>query len=110
MSRKTPRAAAQVFAALGDATRLALVMRLSQGPARSIAELSAESRLTRQAMTKHLRVLERARLVRSRRTGREKRFAFRPDSIMELQEYLAAVSAQWDGALERLRTLVEEGS
>jgi len=85
-------------------------MRLSQGPARSIAELSAESRLTRQAMTKHLRVLERARLVRSRRTGREKRFAFRPDSIMELQEYLAAVSAQWDGALERLRTLVEEGS
>lgn len=107
MSRKNPKPA-QVFAALGDETRLRLVRELSHGPARSIAELSAASPLTRQAMTKHLRVLERARLVCSRREGRETRFAFRPEPILDLQAYLNAVSHQWDGALGRLRALVEE--
>jgi DNA-binding transcriptional ArsR family regulator len=99
--------AAPVFAALGDRTRLALVARLSDGEPRSIAALSADTRLTRQAVTKHLRVLEAVGLVASGRVGRESRFAFRPEPLAEARSYLAEVSAQWDGALARLKALVE---
>lgn len=98
---------APVFAALGDRTRLSLLSKLSDGGARSIATLSADTALTRQAVTKHLQVLERAGLVRSKRVGRESRFAYRPEPVLEARSYLDAVSAQWDEALSRLRSLVE---
>ena len=74
---------------------------------RSIAGLSADTKLTRQAITKHLRVLENAGLVSSRRVGRESQFAFRPEPIAQLQAYLESVSRQWDDALARLRSFVE---
>jgi DNA-binding transcriptional ArsR family regulator len=98
---------APVFAALGDATRLSLLMKLSDGGTQSIARLSSDTRLTRQAVTKHLHVLEKAGLVRSVRVGRESRFAFRPEPVAEARSYLETVSAQWDDALVRLRSLVE---
>jgi DNA-binding transcriptional ArsR family regulator len=98
---------ASMFAALGDPTRLSLVMRLSGGQAQSIVRLSAETKLTRQAITKHLRVLENAGLVSSIRAGRESQFALRPEPIAELRAYLDGVSQQWDDALSRLRSLVE---
>jgi len=98
---------AAVFAALGDETRLALVTALCGGQARSIAQLTGGSRLTRQAITKHLRVLENAGIVHCARRGRERRFEFNPAPMNELQEYLARVSEQWDQALSRLKTLVE---
>ena len=98
---------APVFAALGDPTRLALLSRLSDGESRSITRLSADTRLTRQAVTKHLRVLETAGLVSSSRVGRESRFRFRPEPIAELRAYLDQVSRQWDDALARLRDFVE---
>ena len=99
---------ASAFAALGDATRLALVATLASGEPRSIAELTAGSKLTRQAITKHLRVLEGAGMVRCARAGRESRFAFDPRPVEEMREYLASVSAQWDAALGRLRDFVEK--
>ena len=103
-----PEAApAPVFAALGDPTRLSLLARLSDGQTRSIAVLSADTRLTRQAVTKHLRVLENVGLVASAKVGRESRFALRPEPIADARSYLDRVSAQWDEALSRLRTLVE---
>ena len=89
---------APVFAALGDRTRLALLNRLSDGQTRSIAKLSADTSLTRQAVTKHLHVLENAGLVRSVRIGRESRFAYRPEPVAEARSYLESVSAQWDEA------------
>ncbi len=98
---------APVFAALGDPTRLFLLARLSDGEARSIAALSAETALTRQAVTKHLHVLEEVGMVESRKIGRESRFAFRPDPISGARAYLDAVSRHWDEALERLRAFVE---
>jgi len=101
------KARARVFRALGGEIRLRLVVKLSSGRPRSIAELTAGSRLTRQAVTKHLRVLERAGLVRSVRTGRERRFEFDPEPIEELRRYLDSVSAQWDQALGRLKAFVE---
>ncbi len=99
-----------VFAALGDRTRLALFARLADGQRRSIATLSADTRMTRQAVTKHLRVLEDAGLVASIRLGRETRFAFRPEPIAEVRAYLDEVSRQWDDALGRLKAFVEGGS
>jgi DNA-binding transcriptional ArsR family regulator len=102
------RACAPVFAALGDETRLAIVARLCRGERRSITELTEGSRLTRQAITKHLRVLEGAGLVRCLQAGRERRFELDAAPIMEMQQYLGLVSEQWDHALSRLKAFVEE--
>ncbi|HEY0414604.1 MAG TPA: metalloregulator ArsR/SmtB family transcription factor [Allosphingosinicella sp.] len=98
---------AAVFAALADPTRLSLVRTLSAGEARSIASLSLNARVTRQAVTKHLRVLERTGLVRSARRGRETRFALRPEAMAPARAYLDTVAAQWEAALGRLKALVE---
>lgn len=107
-SRRTKRQApAPVFAALGDETRLFLVAKLCGGQSRSIAQLSAGSRLTRQAITKHLRVLESVGIVHSVRAGRESRFEFNPQPIEGIREYLDFVSQQWDQALSRLKSFVE---
>lgn len=115
MSRRSrdPRSAksrthAPIFAALGDTTRLALVTRLSQGDLCSIAQLTEGSRLTRQAITKHLRVLEEAGLVHGTRRGRESLFAFHPEPLEELKRYLDLVSEQWDRTLARLKSFVED--
>lgn len=102
------RARAVVFAALGDETRLALVTRLSDGRAASISQLTEGSKLTRQAVTKHLRVLERARIVHGVRAGRERLFELDPRPMKDLKEYLGLVSEQWDRALGRLRSFVED--
>jgi DNA-binding transcriptional ArsR family regulator len=113
MSRTRPRVTAKrggasVFAALGDATRQALVVHLARGQPRSIAELTRGSGLTRQAIRKHLRVLETAGMVRGVRLGREHRFAFSPQPIVGIREYLDFVSQQWEQALGRLKSFVEK--
>lgn len=99
---------AAVFAALGDETRLSLVGTLARGSPRSISQLAHGSRLTRQAISKHLRVLESAGIVASVRVGRESLFQLRPAPLQEMQNYLARVSDQWQQALGRLKSLVEE--
>ena len=101
------QAHAPVFAALGDETRLSLVAKLCSGQARSIAQLTEGSKLTRQAITKHLRVLESVEIVRSIRAGRESLFEFRPEPMAEIKRYLDRVSEQWDQALSRLKSFVE---
>jgi len=107
LSAAKRRQHAAVFAALADETRLSLVTTLCGGEPRSIAQLTGGSKMTRQAITKHLRVLECAGIVHSVRSGRESRFAFDPAPLNELKEYLGRVSAQWDQVLSRLKTLVE---
>jgi DNA-binding transcriptional ArsR family regulator len=101
------QAHAPVFAALGDKTRLLLVAKLCGGQPRSISQLTEGSKLTRQAITKHLRVLERAEIVHSVRAGRESLFEFDPEPIEEMKKYLDVVSEQWDQALSRLKSFVE---
>jgi len=96
-----------VLAALGDATRLQLVSRLAGGESLSIAELTDGLDLTRQGVTKHLRVLEQAGVVSSSRVGRESKFSFKPETVDSVCSYLESVSAQWDVALSRLQNLVE---
>jgi DNA-binding transcriptional ArsR family regulator len=96
-----------VFAALGDETRLLLVKRLCQGEPQSITQLTERSGLTRQAITKHLRVLEGVGMVRGVRAGRESLFEFDPEPVDAMKEFLQGVSARWDRALERLKAFVE---
>jgi DNA-binding transcriptional ArsR family regulator len=112
MMKKVERVArsepAPVFAALGDPTRLELVDRLGRGGSQSIARLTRGSALTRQAITKHLHVLERAGLVRGARRGRERRWELEPERLDVARRYLHRVSSRWDEALDRLKRLVEE--
>jgi DNA-binding transcriptional ArsR family regulator len=99
---------ARVFAALGDPTRLALITKLCGGPQRSISQLTQDTTLTRQSVTKHLRVLQKAGVVHRSRSGRESRFKFEPKAIEDITQYLDLVSRQWDDALTRLRLYVEK--
>lgn len=103
------RTNASIFAALGDETRLALLAELTKGEPQSIARLTEGTRLTRQAITKHLRVLEGVGVVRSVRSGRESLFALQPKPLVDARTYLDHVSRQWDSALARLKVLVEMG-
>ena len=102
------RAHAPVFAALGDETRLSLVVKLSGGQPCSIAQLTEGSSLTRQAITKHLHVLQTVGIVHAVRAGRESLFEFNPQALEETRQYLELVSRQWDNALARLKSFVEE--
>lgn len=95
--------AAPVFAALGDPTRLVLVGRLRGARAQSIVRLTDGLGVTRQAVAKHLRVLEAAGLVASTRAGRESRYELREDGFTAAREWLERAAAQWDGAIDRLR-------
>ena len=96
-----------LFAALGDETRSWLVSRLCGGGPMSISRLTAGSNVTRQAITKHLRVMEKVGLVRSTRRGRESVWQLDQRRLEEARHYLEQISKQWDEALGRLRALVE---
>jgi DNA-binding transcriptional ArsR family regulator len=98
---------APVFAALGDATRLRLVARLSDEGPQSLTSLTEGTEVTRQAIAKHLRVLEGAGLARGTRSGREVRWAIEPTPLEDARRFLEDVSARWDDALSRLRRHVE---
>jgi DNA-binding transcriptional ArsR family regulator len=100
--------AAPVFAALGDETRLALMARLGTSGPLSIARLTDETKVTRQAITKHLEVLARAGLVRGERHGRERLWVFEGQKLDEARRYLDQISEQWDEALARLASFVED--
>ena len=99
---------AHIFAALGDETRLSLVVRLCRVSRQSISQLAEGTRLTRQAITKHLKVLERVGLVRSRRLGRETLYEFDAAPIETMAQYLDLVSRQWDKKLTSLKRFLEE--
>ena len=101
------RDAAPLFAALGDETRLGLLLRLStEGPG-STAHLGARALVSRQAVTKHLVVLAEAGLIRDTRKGRERIWAIDRARFTEAHNYLERISRQWDAALTRLKVFVE---
>jgi DNA-binding transcriptional ArsR family regulator len=106
-ARPDPRSAA-VFAALGDEIRLRLVARLCDEGPMSIARLTEGCGVTRQAITKHLRVMGKAGLLRSKRQGRESVWQLERARLAEARRCLETISKQWDSALARLKALVEE--
>jgi DNA-binding transcriptional ArsR family regulator len=98
---------ADVFAALGDSTRLRLVAVLCAGGALSIAQLTANTSLSRQGVTKHLQVLADAGVVRDVRAGRERLWQLDPTRIDEARRTLEAIGNQWDVALGKLKAFAE---
>ncbi len=99
---------ATIFAALGDETRLQLLLKLGTGAPQSIKQLTMNLPVTRQAVTKHLRVLESAKFVTQESHGRERLFVARLAAIEEAQAVLRTIAAQWEDALVRLKRFVEE--
>ena len=97
-----------VFFALGDETRLAVVRKLGSGVALSATTLSDGAEVTRQAIVKHLQVLEGAGLVTHERSGREVLYALERQRLDDARAFLDGISAGWDRAIARLRHMVEE--
>jgi DNA-binding transcriptional ArsR family regulator len=95
------RKGAPVFAALGDETRLRIVVKLAASGAQSIAQITEGEAITRQAITKHLSVLAEVGLVRDRRRGRERLWELEPAPLADALRYLGMVSARWDRARSR---------
>jgi DNA-binding transcriptional ArsR family regulator len=115
MSRKSHNASvtsryseAPTFAALGDQIRLRIVTRLCYSGPMSVASLTSGTEVTRQAVSKHLLVLQEAGLVRSTRRGRERIWRLEQKRLQEARRYLDSISEQWDESLDRLRAFAEE--
>lgn len=107
MLKETKQSVADVFFALSDQTRLGLVTKLGAA-ASSATSLSQGMLVTRQAILKHLHVLEDAGLASRERRGREVLYSLAPRRLEEAQAFLTGISAAWDRALNRLQTIVEE--
>src|SRR6266581_9681810 len=99
---------APIFAALGDETRLGLVAYLARGDTLSIAQLTARTLVTRQAVTRHLEVLAEAGLVRGTRRGREHLWQLEPKRIELARRSLDEISRWWDKKLAALKAGIEE--
>lgn len=108
MSKASELAVAQVFSALGDGTRLSVVRKLSAEGGLSATALSGGAKVSRQAIVKHLQVLEGAGLVTHEKRGREVLYALDGGRLLEARAFIDGVSAGWDRAIDRLRRLVEE--
>lgn len=95
--------------ALADPTRRALVERLRRGPAR-VTDLAAPFRISLNAVSKHIRVLERAKLVKRRVRGREHVLTFNPKPLAEAEAWISAQRAFWDAELDDLAQRLEAGA
>ena len=101
----------RVFDALADPNRRYVLEALANRETATATELAAELPVTRQAVAKHLAALSDARLVESRREGRETRYELTPAPLGEAMDWMAGVGAQWDARLSALRRhLKQRGS
>ena len=98
-----------VFSALSDPTRREVIRRLSEGGPTTLSELAAELPVTRQAVSKHLVVLEEAGLVQSSGETRRRRYGLTPRPLADAMGWMIDVGADWDERLESLRRHVERG-
>ncbi len=105
--KKTATDLASVFFALGDKTRLRLIAVLCAGGAFSIAQLTANTDVSRQAVTKHLQMMADAGLVKDLKIGRERLWQFEPGAIDQARRSLEIIGRQWEQALGRLKASLE---
>lgn len=99
---------APVFLALGDKTRLRLIALLCVGGAFSITQLTANTQITRQAVTKHLQILAKAGLVKDLKIGRERVWQFDLTQLEAARRSLEMIGRQWEHALGKLKAFVED--
>lgn len=97
--------AGQVFAALADPTRRAVLRTVAERGPTTATELAALLPVSRQAVAKHLAVLQEAGLVVPERSGRENRFTASATPLAEAERWLAAAGAAWDRRLDLLTKL-----
>jgi DNA-binding transcriptional ArsR family regulator len=100
-------AADEVFVALAEPTRRQLLDVLAARGEATATVLAAKLPVSRQAVVKHLAVLDRAGLVRGVRRGREVRYAVRPDRLDATARWLAGLAAEWDARLAAIKRLAE---
>ncbi len=99
-----------VFSALADPTRREVMRRLSRDGPSTLGELSSELPVTRQAVAKHLVVLEEAGLVAASGETRRRQYHLTPRPLAEAMGWMVDVGAEWDERLDALRRHVERGS
>ncbi|HEX3814777.1 MAG TPA: helix-turn-helix transcriptional regulator [Mycobacteriales bacterium] len=104
-----PDGAGPVLTALADPTRRQLLDRLAAHGETTATVLSAELPVSRQALVKHLSVLENVGLVRSRRDGRERRYAVRPEQLVDTARWMNDVADRWSTRLDAIRRIAEGG-
>jgi DNA-binding transcriptional ArsR family regulator len=99
-------ASADIFRAIADPTRRAILARLRQGPA-PVNALAAEFAQSRPAISKHLRVLNEAHVVSEQRSGRERIYRIEPEKLREVDDWIGEYRGLWQDNLNRLKTYLE---
>lgn len=99
--------ATPIFAALADPTRRQLLADLAEGSPKTATQLALAYPITRQAILKHLTILAEAGLVTVRQQGRDKQYTLTPEPLVEVEQWVKAISTQWEARLLRLKLLLE---
>ncbi|TAL01636.1 MAG: ArsR family transcriptional regulator [Rhodospirillaceae bacterium] len=96
----------RTFHALADPTRMAIIDRLSRGPA-SVSELARPLEMSLAAVMQHIQVLELSALVRSEKRGRVRTCSIEPATLLAAQDWIAARRQSWESQLDRLGALLD---
>jgi DNA-binding transcriptional ArsR family regulator len=96
-----------VFGSLADPTRRDILQRLLKGE-QSIGELAKEYHLTFAAVSKHLKVLEKAKLIMKQRRGKQQMVRIAPQALADADEYLRQYKALWESRFDALESLLEQ--
>ncbi|MFD9892404.1 ArsR/SmtB family transcription factor [Amycolatopsis sp. NPDC059027] len=99
----------EVLAALADPTRRQLLDRLAAHTSATATQLAGELPVSRQAVVKHLAVLDQAGLVTGHRDGRERRYQVRPDALADTARWLDHLAARWAKRLDAIKRIAESG-
>lgn len=97
----------ELWAAVGDPTRRKVIDLLLVGGAATATSLSEQLPVTRQAITKHLRTLDRVELVHATPVGRERRYAVDAERLASVADDLTTVASGWDARLQRIKAIAE---
>jgi DNA-binding transcriptional ArsR family regulator len=103
----TPDQLSAAFAALADPTRRAILARLAEGEA-SVGELAEPFEMSLPAISKHLGVLERARLIRRRKDAQWRRCQLRPDGLRVAADWIGQYERFWTESLDRLAEILDD--
>ena len=97
-----------VFGSLADPTRRDILARLQLGEL-NVGDIAQPYHMSLPAISKHLKILEQARLIRKRRAGKERLISLEPATIAQAAEYLKQYERMWNDRFDRLDTLLKEG-